>query len=293
MARYFPVVLGVLLIVGLTAFEFRMTDRLSGTNVSAEQRAELLKKVPLQVGDWHGEDKPIDPNVRHTAGAVGAVSRTYRNSRTGEQVDLWLIVGHARDVSAHTPNICYPASGFEARATENSLYAMAFQDQPSTPFLTNTFLKEDVTGQRLVRVFWTWYNPENKENKGKVVWEAPHNARWHFGNTRALYKMYLTSGMRDAKELADESACVRFAREFLPEVNKALAEVYNGPANGEAISKAAAATNAAEPKADAAKTAEKPPSDTAAPEKTKTADSGMEKGLLGTESAKPGDKAKP
>src|SRR5262249_6140056 len=142
--------------------------RLSGTNVSAEQRALLLEKVPKNIGDWHGVDMETDANVRKTAGAIGAVSRAYRNSRTGEQVDLWLIVGHARDVSFHTPDICYPASGFEARATENSLYSMQFGDGSETaPFLTNTFVREDITGQHLERVFWSWYNPENPENKGK------------------------------------------------------------------------------------------------------------------------------
>ena len=58
------------------------------------------------------------------------------------------------------------------------------------------------------------------------------NARWHFGNTRALYKMYFTSSMRDPKETAEQSACVRFAREFLPEVNKALSEVYSETPGG-------------------------------------------------------------
>ena len=58
MARFLPIVLGVLLIVGLTIPQIRMTDRLSGTDFNAEQRAELLNKVPKNVGDWHGEDKP-------------------------------------------------------------------------------------------------------------------------------------------------------------------------------------------------------------------------------------------
>ena len=48
------------------------------------------------------------------------------------------------------------------------------------------------------------------------------------GNARALYKMYFTSEMRDPMETAEESACLRFAREFLPVVNKALAVVYSG-----------------------------------------------------------------
>jgi hypothetical protein len=226
MSRYLPIVLGVLIIVGLTIPQFIMTDRWADTNVSAEQQAELLNNVPKTIGNWHGEDRPVDETVRETAGAIGAISRIYRNVRTGESVDLWLIVGHGRAISAHTPNICYRASGFEMRAPESSLYPMVFPGQREAPFLTNTFFKEDVTGRRLVRVFWSWYNTENEEHEGKVVWEAPSNSRWYFGNTRALYKMYFTSEMRDPMETAEESACLRFARDFLPVVNKALAMVY-------------------------------------------------------------------
>jgi hypothetical protein len=243
MSRYLPIVLGVLAIVGLTIPQIRMSDRFADSNVSAEQRAKLLESIPNKIGDWVGEDMTIDPTVRQTAGAVGAVSRVYRNSRTGDKVDLWLIVGHGRVIAAHTPNICYQASGFEMRAAESSLYPMVFSDQPrESPFWTNTFFKEDVTGRRLVRVFWSWYNPESADNQGQVVWEAPENARWHFGNTRALYKMYFTSEMKDQLETADQSACLRFAKEFMPVVNEALAEMHlNGPASGEVAKEGVAA----------------------------------------------------
>lgn len=231
MTRYLPILLGALLIVGLTIPQIYITDRLSGTNISAEQRAELFKLVPKDFGDWHGEDKPVDPLVQKTAGAVGAVSRGYRNARTNERVDLWLIVGHARDVAFHTPDVCYPSSGFEARGKENALYPLVMSGRPDTPMWTNTFFKEDVSGRSLLRVFWAWYNPESLEHKDQVVWEAPKNARWQFGNTRALYKMYLTSEARDLAETADQSVCVRFAKDFLPEVDKALLTIYgNAPA---------------------------------------------------------------
>ena len=231
MIRYLPIALGVLLIVGLTIVQVQMTDRMSGTNVTAEQRADLLKGVPENIGDWHGTDMPVDEAVRQTAGAVGAVSRKYRNVRTGEEVDLWLIVGHGRAIAAHTPDICYRSSGFAARAVENSLYPMILEDETEVPFLTNTFFREDITGRRLIRVFWTWHNTENEaseDSETKVEWEAPSNARWYFGNTRALYKMYFTSQMRDPMETAEQSPCLEFAREFLPVVDKALAEVYDG-----------------------------------------------------------------
>jgi hypothetical protein len=92
--------------------------------------------------------------------------------------------------------------------------------------LTNTFVKEDYTGRRLIRVFWSWYNPSAE---GPVRWQAPKNARWHFGNTRALFKMYFTAEMRDPKETTEESPCSRFARDFLPIVDRALSNVYGQP----------------------------------------------------------------
>jgi hypothetical protein len=256
-SRYVPLLFGVLLIVGLTIQQIRMTDRLSGTNVSAIDRAKLIDSVPKDFGDWHGEDKPVDPTVQKVAGAVGAVSRSYRNSRTGERVDLWLIIGHSRDVAFHTPDVCYRGSGFEARGKENSNYNLVLTGLPDTPMWTNTFFKEDVTGRTLIRVFWTWYNPESSANEGKIVWEAPTNARFHFGNSRALYKMYFTSEMRDPMETAEQSSALRFAKDFLPEVDKALAETK--------LHEDAAAEAANKPGTPAAKTAAEP-ADSAKPE---------------------------
>jgi hypothetical protein len=245
MSRYIPAILGVLLIVGLTIPQIVMSDRFSATNISAEQQAQLLKNIPLSFGEWRGEDMQIDPEVRKTAGAIGAVSRTYRNIRTNEVVELWLIVGHARDISAHTPNICYQASGFEKQSDNDSPYPMSFPGQPPAQFWTNKFFQEDITGRRLRRVFWSWFNPENEAHEGKVVWEAPSNPRHIFGNTRALYKMYFTSEMQDLMETTEQSASLRFARDFMPIVNNALAQVYAEEPAAQAEVSAGAASSAA------------------------------------------------
>lgn len=225
MSRYLPITLGVLAIVALTIPEIRLSDRFKESNVRAAQFAELLKDIPLSIGDWRGEDLPVEEQTRRTAGAVGYVSRAYRNIRTGEVVTLWLIVGHAKTITGHTPEICYPASGFTTRAPNNSLHPFIVEGEPPANFYTNTFVKEDVTGRQLVRVFWSWYRPTDE---GKVVWEAPKHPRWTFGNTRALYKMYFSSVMRSPQETTEQSPCTRFARDFLPVVDAALA-TYGGP----------------------------------------------------------------
>ena len=44
MSRYLPIVLGVLVIVGLTIPQIVMSDRFANTNISAAQQAELLQE---------------------------------------------------------------------------------------------------------------------------------------------------------------------------------------------------------------------------------------------------------
>jgi hypothetical protein len=87
-------------------------------------------------------------------------------------------------------------------------------------FWTNTFTKEDDTGRHIERVFWSWYRPRAEE---PVEWKAPEHPRIAFGNSRALYKMYFTNEMRDPAETTEQSPCIRFARDVLPIIDKAIA----------------------------------------------------------------------
>jgi len=226
MIRQVPIVLGVLAILGFFVAEARMSGRYQGSNMTEEQFAALLKNVPENIGDWHGTDLPVEEQVKKTAGTRGYVSRSYKNSITGETVTIWLIVGHSKDVVRHTPDVCYPSSGFTTRAPENSLQPFVFDGTSMGDFFTNTFVKEDVHGRQLVRVFWSWYKPSDD---GLVTWKAPKIVRWEFGNAPSLYKLYFTSNMRDYRETTEESVCMKFAKEFLPVVDKALSTAQKTP----------------------------------------------------------------
>ena len=219
MFRHLPLVLGVVAIVSLTAVQIQVSGRFEGSDISEEQFAELLKNVPKDIGGWKGADLPVEDQVRKTAGARGYVSRDYVHDVTGEKVRIWLIVGHARDVIRHTPDVCYPSSGFKTRAPENARVPFEFENQPAHDFYTNTFIKEDSSGRAIERVFWAWYKPNDE---GTVHWQAPKIVRLEFGNARSLYKLYFSSDMREFGETADQSVCMKFAEVFLPVVDKAL-----------------------------------------------------------------------
>ena len=139
MMRQMPIILGVLALVGLTVAEARMSGRFEGSDITEEQFAAMLKNVPLDIGDWHGTDQPVGEIERQTAGARGYVSREYKNAITGEAVGIWLIVGHAKDIMRHTPDVCYPSSGFIMRAPENSLQSFVFDGKEMGDFLHQHF----------------------------------------------------------------------------------------------------------------------------------------------------------
>lgn len=230
MMRQVPIILGVIALIGFTVAEARVSGRFQASNMTPEQFEALLKKVPMDIGEWEGTDMPVDDRVKRVSGAKGYVSRNYKNSITGEEVSIWLIVGHSKDVVRHTPDVCYPSSGFTQRAPENSLQPFVFDGEAAGDFYTNSFTKEDELGRKLIRVFWSWFKPSED---GTVTWKAPKNIRWEFGNTPSLYKLYFTSNMRDLRETTDQSVCMKFAKEFMPVVDQALSTAQQ-PAAAEA-----------------------------------------------------------
>jgi hypothetical protein len=215
---YVPVAATVVLILGLTIWESVYSDRFTGSGITAEEFGKQFVKIPETVGSWVGTNREVDKKTLEVAGAVNHVSRTYTNSATGASVDLWLVVGHARDIGRHTPDICYPSHGF---AQDGDILRQRLEipgEEPAT-FFTARFRNEAAFGGGAVqRVFWAW-NPNRPD---EPQWIAPDGQRRYFANNPALYKMYFTANMKDRDETVAENVAVEFAKIMLPVVNRAL-----------------------------------------------------------------------
>jgi len=229
---YVPVAVTVVLIATLTFWESIYSDRFRSSSVTAEEFGKRFKEVPTEVGPWVGTDEKVKEETLNQAGAVSHVSRKYVNSETGASVDLWLIVGHSRDISRHTPDICYPAQGFAQDGSKQKRkieVAGEEGEQQEATFFTARFRQEQSLGGGgpLVRVFWAW-NPNTKDEQ---QWVAPDRQRVAFGNNPALYKMYFTASMPDRNQPISENVALEFAEVMIPAVNQALFPKPNGPAS--------------------------------------------------------------
>src|SRR5205085_5635600 len=89
-----------------------------GRSAQLERALAALPRVPAALGDWAGEERPLDPAVLKAGGIEGSVSRRYHNPRTGETVAVLIVCGRGGPISVHTPDVCYEGAGYRQLAPE-------------------------------------------------------------------------------------------------------------------------------------------------------------------------------
>ncbi|MBN1854529.1 MAG: exosortase-associated EpsI family protein [Pirellulales bacterium] len=221
--RRYEVAIGVVLLFGATLWHARIAGRWQESNIKAEEFAERFQNVPIQVGEWEGEDLEVSDEVKKGSGAVGYVSRIYTNKVTKKQVQFWLIVGHARDICQHQPTACYPAHGAKMQYEPRQVQIPYRGSEPAEFWMTTFDLNEGGRIRVEDHILWAWAKP-SPPGEPAPNWIAPKVPRMVFRDTKALYKMYFTSHViKASSELQRETiSAIEFASIFIPEVNQAL-----------------------------------------------------------------------
>jgi EpsI family protein len=79
-----------------------------------------LAELPLTLGDWHGTDVPIPPEIAEMLSADQALRRVYRNG-IGQETHVWVLYWAssyrtAEKGEVHHPDICWPRRGWSVAA---------------------------------------------------------------------------------------------------------------------------------------------------------------------------------
>jgi hypothetical protein len=238
------------LVVFVTVLQGSWTDRWKDRGVTKEldQAARLLEAVfPKRFGDWELEQElESDPAELDRAGAVGHISRRYRNARTKARVSAFVVCARPHDASGHTPDRCYPGAGFTIGETEHR-ETVPLDDGRSAETFTGTFRK---TGQT-IRIFWTYGVRDEKsiaaENvAGSRTWIAPQIARIALAGEPAVYKLY---AIVDESRLTTAQAmveCENFLATLIPAFDQAVIDA-GGTASDEGPRSAAPVETTAAP----------------------------------------------
>jgi hypothetical protein len=171
---------------------------------SAQAAAEHLPRLPARVGEWETiQTTHLSENEQNTLQSYGHVGRVYRHQRTGETVNLSILVGPFGPTAAHTPEVCLSSSEYRPQGVRQSLTLPGSADA----FWTVVFHSTDVE-QRHLRVTYAWtFNG---------TWVAARQPRFQFAASPYLYKLSLSCGSND--DAASLETCRQFLESLLPEL---------------------------------------------------------------------------
>lgn len=205
------VVAAVLTAVGV-AHGF-LTDRWE-LNEDQVAKLQALAAVQPALGDWAGEDVPVDES--QTPG-FKTFCRRYSQAGTGRTVVTTVAVGRPGKVSTHTPDFCFPGSGFELTG-DIERKELAGNGGELAQLYTAVFARKKAVGTEALRVSWTWTTDGH--------WVAPEYPRLAFARAPVLLKLYLVHAVPAEGQEEDSPVYEEFAGRFLKELN---ARVFDRP----------------------------------------------------------------
>lgn len=208
-----PVLVLIVLVSSVGVAHGWLTGRW-GVSADLQRAAAALDRFPKVVGGWTAtEDFPYDADDMARAGIRGHMGRAYRNSQSGEVLQVLAVCGRGGPISVHTPDVCYVGAGY---SQVGALHRLA--DPPAgTTFWQGRFVKQTGVVPQQLDIYWAW-------SRDGAEWAAPDNPRVTFAWAPSLYKLYVVRSSAGASAGDASDALAReFLSSLLPHLKAALA----------------------------------------------------------------------
>jgi hypothetical protein len=172
-----------------------------------------LKDLPKKLGSWEtldGSEKHLDPEVALIAGSSDHIQRLYRDAN-GEQVLVLILYGLGRKVSQHTPDVCYPASGWRLVSDPVDRELKIPDIETPVRFRSAFYTKKLGAIWQYEEVFYTF------SHDGQ--WLPDVGTRWKaFRYVPGVYKIQLQRNVNTIG-LTQDSPCESLLKELTREIN--------------------------------------------------------------------------
>jgi hypothetical protein len=207
------IICGVLLTSGLAA----QAGLEELTKIDRPGLKAPLSSLPLELGDWSGQDLTPNPDVLRESQADDFVNRDYEcRSRPGVHFRLWINYSRLGNNLRHSPEICLPSGGW--KKVESECWTVAI-DRPGRENLPITRLGYE-QGE-LVQGIGFWYYSFGEGTLEHFVRGLPITSRSSHGRTTrgsGLTVEVFSPGESDP----DGAALKDFSRALLAELEPLL-----------------------------------------------------------------------
>jgi EpsI family protein len=108
-----------------------------------------LARFPMQIGDWTGEEVPMDEAVVRATDTDAHLNRRYSRHGGLEVVSFYVASGiKARDLMPHRPEVCYVGAGWTR--TDHRLVDLSLRDSTKLPCNIMQFSRGVLNAQKVV-----------------------------------------------------------------------------------------------------------------------------------------------
>ena len=207
MTRIVSLAFCVLLVVAAAVVHGRTTHRWSALQPDAA-RAKAMHEVVLSLGAKGVEEVPSDMPVKEKSTCT---CRRYLSPTGGLPLTVSLTSGPTGAVSTHTPDVCYPSSGYKT-AREPKRETVDLPGGGTATYMVAEYEKKTATTVDRHRIRWAWTTDGQ--------WTAPTgSARVAYFGAPELYKLYIVTPVSaDSTDPLDTSDS--------PAVKAAVAEAF-------------------------------------------------------------------
>jgi len=179
-----------------------------------------LNEFPKVLGSWYVDEKSeleLDPEIARIAGANSYVLRSYIDRESGAVVLALILYGPADSVFGHSPEICYPASGYKPVGPPPEDHE--FPADSSSPFpvrFRSAFFSKNVGATtRYEEVYYTFYHNQKWLPEVANQWKL---FRYHPG----MFKVLLQRQTTDLS--VENSPTESLLKKIVREVNVRMAQ---------------------------------------------------------------------
>jgi hypothetical protein len=189
-----------------------------GPSEAMRAAAQRLEDVPSQFGGpqndrWRMQSsETMDQVSVEMLECAGYIVRTYANRRTGETVNIFVIVGPTGPTAVHTPEVCYSSREFKIRDQREQVAITGAEGQEDQ-FWGLTFKSNRLRGD-LLRVYYAWSTGDH--------WSATKGPRYEFVGRPYLYKIQLAANLPEGTDPGPSETCRQFLKDFVPVLQKYL-----------------------------------------------------------------------
>jgi hypothetical protein len=210
-------IIGVIVLTGVTLLGGAIQGKMSrrwGKSLELDRLANRLRELPDAIGDWRTRSsQPLAPAAEGILECAGYVCRQYENRKTGEIINVAVLLGPAGPISVHTPDVCYSSQDYSVIEGPKRTKFDFVKESPDELWGTSLQSAKLTAGD--LRVYYGWSTGG--------AWSAPEkDPRMAFAGQPYLYKLQVAGPLSSPVNGNTSDPSAAFLKDFLPAVRPYL-----------------------------------------------------------------------